>query len=88
MKGGLYKLTKAEAKTFLRICKQCDFIKFNTYLKNNNINSSAVYKFINYDKYDDFISLEKLQVLCDEIYNSSGFINDMYKEIILNQKIA
>lgn len=80
-------MTKAEAKEFLRICKSTDFIKMNPYLVRNGISHSAVSKFINYDQYDDFIGLDKLQGICDEIYNSCGFIVDMYRETILHEKI-
>lgn len=87
MKGGL-EVTKAEAKIFLRICKNTNIIKFNSYLIENNISHSAVSKFINSDDYDDFIGLDKLQLLCDQIYNSCGFIVDMYRENIQHEKIA
>lgn len=87
MKGGL-NVTKAEAKKFLRICKDVDFIKFNQLCKDNNISQPAISRFINSDSYDDFISLANLELLCDQIYNRSGFINDMYRIICKNEKIA
>ena len=81
-------LSKEAAKKFLRICKSVDCIKFNSVIKNNNLSQPAINKFINSDDYDDFISLKKLSILCDELYNSCGFIVDMYREIILDEKIA
>ena len=87
MKGG-YIVTKSEGKEFLRICKSVDCIKFNSILKEFNISQPAISKFINSDDYDDFISLDKISKLCDELYNSCGFIVDMYRSIILNEKIA
>ena len=80
-------MTKAEAKQFLRICKNTNFIKMNPYLVRSGISSSAISKFILYDDYDDFIGLPKLEQLCNEIYNSCGFIVDMYKENVLHEKV-
>ena len=89
MKGGKeIMLSKEDAKKFLRICKESDFIKFNKLAKGYNISIPALYKFINSDQYDDFISQEQIIKMCDIIYNSTGFINDMYKEIILDEKVA
>ena len=89
MKGGKeIMLSKEDAKKFLRICKESDFIKFNKLAKGYNISIPALYKFINSDQYDDFISQEQVIKMCDIIYNSTGFINDMYKEIILDEKVA
>ena len=89
MKGGLeLMLTKEDAKKFLRICKNTGFIKFSALCKDYDISQPALNKFINSDDYDDFISLNKVLKMCDVIYNSTGFINDMYKEILLDEKIA
>lgn len=77
-------MTKSECKKFLRMCKSLDFVKINPFLKKYNISHSAVSKFINYDEYDDFISLKKLQMICEEIYNSCGFVVDMYSDICKN----
>lgn len=79
-------LSKEDCKKILRICKNADFLKINSACKNNNVSSSAVYRFINGDEYDDMISEHKLQILCDEIYNSCSFIKDMYQD--LDKKIA
>lgn len=89
MKGGLNKvLTKEDAKKFLRICKDTGFIKFNVLTKEYGISQPALNKFINSDSYDDYISLNNVLKACDIIYNSAGFIGDMYKEILLDEKIA
>lgn len=89
MKGGLNKvLTKEDAKKFLRICKDTGFIKFNVLTKEYGISQPALNKFINSDSYDDYISLNNVIKACDIIYNSAGFIGDMYKEILLDEKIA
>ena len=81
-------LSKEDAKRFLRICKKSDFIKFNKLAKDYGISVASLYKFISSDDYDDFISEAKVLKMCNIIYNSTGFINDMYKEIMLNEKIA
>lgn len=81
-------LSKADAKRFLRIMKQTGFIKFNVLCKGYNISQPALNKFINSDDYDDFISEKNVLKMCDLIYNSCGFAIDMYKEIILNEKVA
>lgn len=88
MKGGQIVLNKKDCKQFLRICKECDIIKFNSILKQYNISQPAISRFINSSDYDDFVSLDKVIELCNVIYNSTGFINDMYREIILDEKIA
>lgn len=80
--------SKSDCKSFLRICKQIDIIKINSVLKDKNISQPAISKFINSDDYDDFISLDKVYTLCNEIYNACGFITDMYDEIIEDKKIA
>lgn len=87
MKGGDI-VTKAEAKQFLRICKSVDFIKLNYFLKSHQISQPSISRFVNYDEYDDFISLDNLETLCNEIYNSCGFIVDMFQEICEDKKIA
>lgn len=81
-------LSKEDAKRFLRICKITGFIKFNVLCKDYNISQPALNRFMNSDDYDDFISLGNVLKMCDIIYNSTGFVNDMYKEIILDEKIA
>lgn len=81
-------LSKDDIKKFLRIVKDVDVIKFNALIKENNLSQPAISKFINSDDYDDFISLGKLEILVNEIYNTCGFVTDMYKEIILDEKIA
>ncbi len=81
-------LSKEDAKKFLRICKSTGFIKFNVLCKGYGISQPALNKFINSDDYDDFISEKNVLKMCDIIYNSTGFVNDMYKEIILDEKIA
>lgn len=81
-------LSKEDAKKFLRICKDTGFIKFSVLCRGYDISQPALNKFINSDDYDDFISLQKVLKMCDVIYNSTGFINDMYKEILLDEKIA
>lgn len=81
-------LSKADAKRFLRIMKECGFIKFNVLCKGYNISQPALNKFINSDDYDDFISEKNVLKMCDIIYNSCGFAVDMYKEIILDEKVA
>lgn len=86
MKGGL-EVTKGEAKEFLRICKSVDLIKFNSVCKSNSISQPAISRFINTDSYDDFISLNNLEIMCNELYNSCGFIVDMYRQIINHEKI-
>ena len=89
MKGGLKKvLSKEDAKKFLRICKETGFIKFNVLTRDYGISQPALNKFINSDDYDDYISLNSVLKACEIIYNSSGFIGDMYKEILLDEKIA
>lgn len=89
MKGGHeIVLTKEDAKKFLRICKDSGFIKFNVLTKEYGISQPALNKFINSDNYDDYISLNNVLKACEIIYNSTGFVNDMYKEILLNEKIA
>lgn len=81
-------LSKEDAKKFLRICKECGFIKFAVLCKGYNISQPALNKFINSDDYDDFISEAKVLKMCDIIYNSCGFVVDMYKEVMLDEKIA
>lgn len=80
-------MTKAEAKQFLRICKDSNIIKFNPYLKSNGISHSAISKFILYDQYDDFVGMNKLEMLCSDLYNTCGCIVDMYREIVLHENI-
>lgn len=81
-------LSKEDAKTFLRICRDSGFIKFSVLCRDYNISQPALNRFINSDQYDDMISLNSVLKACNIIYNSTGFINDMYKEIILNEKVA
>lgn len=81
-------LSKEDCKKFLRICKKTGFIKFNVLCKGYNISAPALYKFINSDDYDDFISEKNIIKMCDIIYNSCGFITDMYREVVLDEKIA
>lgn len=88
MKGGTNMLSKKDCKQFLRIVKEVDVIKLNAILKQYDISQPAISKFINSDNYDDFISLDKVITLCQVIYNTSGFISDMYREIVLDEKIA
>ena len=89
MKGGAtLMLSKEDAKRFLRICKKTGFIKFNQLAKGYDISVPVLYKFISSDDYDNFISEAKVLKMCEIIYNSTGFINDMYKEIMLDEKIA
>lgn len=81
-------LSKEDAKVFLRICKETGFIKFNILAKGYSISAPALYKFMNSDDYDDFISEKNVLRMCEIIYNSCGFIVDMYRENILDEKIA
>lgn len=80
--------SKKDAKNFLRIVKQIDIVKINSILKDKNISQPAISKFISSDSYDDFISLDNVLILCDEIYNACGFVTDMYRDIIQDEKIA
>lgn len=81
-------LSKEDAKRFLRICKETGFIKFAVLCRGYDISQPALNKFINSDDYDDFISEQKVLKMCDIIYNSCGFVTDMYKEVMLDEKIA
>lgn len=81
-------LTKEDAKKYLRLCKESGFIKFNVLCKGYDISQPALNKFINSDDYDAFISEANVLKMCEIIYNSTGFINDMYKEMILGEKVA
>lgn len=77
-------MKKQDCKNLLRICK--DFIKLSYYMNNNNISKPAVYKFINNDLYDEFISEKKVNILVEEIYNSCCLYKDMYETI--NKKVV
>lgn len=90
MKGEkvIFMMTKDDAKKFLRIMKDTGFIKINALCNEYHISQPALYKFINSDEYDDFISTKKVLQMCDIIYNRCGFITDMYKEIMLDEKIV
>lgn len=81
-------MTKKEAKSFLNVCKNSSIIKFNEIVKRNNVSLSAVSRFINSDLYDDMISLKKLELICDDLYNTCGCITDLYKEIVLHENVA
>lgn len=81
-------LTKEDAKTFLRIVKSTGFVKFSVLCRNSSISQPALNRFINSDDYDDFISTKNVLKICEVIYNSTGFVNDMYKEVILDEKVA
>lgn len=89
MKGErYYMLSKEDAKRFLRIMKNAEFIKYNVFCKQFNVSQPALSKFINSDEYDDFISEKKILIMCDAIYNGCGFITDAYREIMLDEKIV
>lgn len=75
-------LPKNATKSLLRVCKE--FIKLNYYLKSYNISQPAISRFINSDNYDEFISDQKLNKLCDEIYSSCLLYCDIYEEIKRN----
>lgn len=79
-------MTKEEARRFLRICKTCDFIKFNTFLKDKNISQPAFSRFLNDSSYD-MISDKKVIMVAEELYNSALFLKDMYENID-NKKVA
>lgn len=81
-------LSKEDAKKFLRIMKETGFIKFHVLAKDYNISYPALNRFINSDDYDDFISEKNVLKMCDLIYNSCGFVIDMYKEILLDEKVS
>lgn len=81
-------LSKEDAKTFLRIVKETGFVKFNVLCKGYGISQPALNRFINSDDYDNFISEGNVLKMCEIIYNSCGFVVDMYKETILNEKVA
>lgn len=76
-------MTKKQCKELLRISKE--FVKINSFLDKKGISKSAVYRFINSDDRDDFISEYKLNVLCDEIQSCCTLYNDVYQEF---KKIA
>lgn len=78
-------MTKEEARQFLRICKSCDFIKFNTFLKDKNISQPAFSRFLLDDSYN-MISESKVITVAEELYNSAMFIQAMYEE--LDKKVA
>lgn len=71
-------LSKAKCKILLRICMP--YIKFNYYLKLLNISQPAISRFINKDNYDEFISLENVNELTDQIYSSCKLFCDIYEE--------
>ena len=83
MKGGKERtmLSKKQSKEFLRICKDVDFLKINPVCKDSNISSSAIYRFINTDDYDDMISEKKVAGVSEQLYNCCLFIVDVYKDI-------
>lgn len=76
-------MTKQQCKELLRISKE--FIKLNYYLEKKGISKAAVYRFINSDDRDQFISEYKLNILCDEIYSCCSLYCDVYQE---HKKIA
>lgn len=89
MKGGLRLhniMTKSQNRRFLRICKECDFIKFNSFLKSHNISQPAFSKFLQDDLFEYMISEQKLNIVSEELYNACCFIKDLYEEI--DEKIA
>lgn len=81
-------LSKKDAKAYLRIMKQSGFIKLSVLARGYGISLPALYKFINSDEYDDFISESNVLKMCELIYNSCGFGVDMYKMMIQDEKIV
>lgn len=71
-------LNKQDAKFLLNVCKP--FIKLNFFFKNYNVSQSAVSRFMNYDKFDEMISNDKLNSLLGEIYSSCKLFTDLYDE--------
>lgn len=81
-------MTKAEAKEFLRICKRVDAIKFNSIIKDLHLSQPSISRFINDDRYDDFVSIDTLEKLCIQVYSNCLFVVDMYHDIIEHKNIA
>lgn len=81
-------MNKEEAREFLRICKSCDFIKFNTFLKDKNISQPAFSRFLSDTNYSDMISEKKVLLVAEELYSSAMFLKDIYESIENRKKVA
>lgn len=64
-------MTKGDYRRFFTQIK--DFVKFNYFLKKLDINQSCFSKFMKNEYFDYQMSLEKLQLLYNEICESIGY---------------